>query len=282
MKKILIFSITTIFIIVMILIYLSVRLETIDTDTKHDWLQKNEIKSKWLEKILFPGRLLSPGMPYSINVLADSERKEQLLRFELRNNDYWTDIIRNKTFRSEIDTKDQPPVRSEKWYRFNILLPGDFPIENNRLVVAQWHGADKWWLGEHNRSPVLSFRFINGIFSIKLMHSSKRIIWDVEEIPSEKLFKTKDFALDKWHDFVIEAKWTYEDDGFINIWWNNEQIVHYKGPVGYNDNVGPHFQFGLYRDSTSKSYVSYMKNILTGNSANEIAFNNKKTETNIK
>lgn len=266
----------------MILIYLFVRLKTIDNDTKDDLLQKNEIKSAWLGKIIFPGRLLSPGKPYSINVLADSDSKEQLLRFELRNNEYWTDIIRNKTFRSEIDTKDQPPMRSEKWYRFNILLPGDFPIENNRLVLAQWHGADKWWLGEHNRNPILSFRFVNGIFSIKLVHSSKRIIWNVDDVASEKIFNTKNFILNNWHDFVIEAKWTYEDDGYINIWWNNVQIVQYKGPVGYNDNAGPHFQFGLYRDSTSKTYVSYMKNILSGNSANEIGFNINKTQTNIK
>jgi hypothetical protein len=200
----------------------------------------------------------------------------------LRKNEYWTNIRGDQSFRAEIDARDRPALKSEKWYRFNILLPGDFPIEDNRLVLAQWHGADKWWIGEHNRNPVLSFRFINGIFSIKLVHSSKRIIWNVDDIPSEKIFKTKDFTLNRWHDFVIDAKWTYEDDGFINIWWNNIQIVQYKGPVGYNDNVGPHFQFGVYRDSTSKTYVSYMKNILTGNSANEIAFNINKTETNIK
>ena len=249
-----------------------IRLYRIDANTKYNWLQKNEIKSEWLGNIVSTGRLLSPGKSYSINVFTDSVSKEQLLRFELRKNEYWTDIRGDQSFRAEIDAKDRPPMTSEKWYRFKILLPGDFPIEDNRLVLAQWHGADKWWLGEHNRNPVLSFRFINGIFSIKLMHSSKYIIWNVEEIPSEKLFKTKDFALDKWHDFVIEAKWTYEDDGFINIWWNDEQIVHYKGPVGYNDFRGPYFQFGIYRDSTNQTYVSYMKNILMGKSAKDVAF----------
>jgi hypothetical protein len=262
--------------------YIFIRLKAIDNDTKHDWLRKNEIKSEWLGKILSSARLLSPGKSYSINVCSDSVSKEQSLRFELRNNEYWTDIRGDQSFRAEIDAQDRPPLKSEKWYRFNILLPSDFPIEDNRLVLAQWHGADKWWLGEHNRTPVLSFRFINGIFSIKLVHSSKCIIWNVDDIPSEKLFKTKDFTLNRWHDFIIESQWTYQDDGFINIWWNKEQIVHYKGPVGYNDCRGPYFQFGLYRDSTSETYVSYMKNIFMGNSAKDVDFTIYKTETDIR
>jgi hypothetical protein len=269
MKKPLILFIV---IIIGVVIFYSVRLYKNDANAKNDWLQKNEIKSEWLSKIISAGRLLSPGRSYSINVMTDPVSKEQSLRFELRKNEYWTDIKGDRSFRAEIDAKDRPPINSERWYRFKIMLPGDFPIEDNRLVLAQWHGADKWWLGENNRSPVLSFRFIDGIFSIKLMHSSNRIIWNVGDIPSEKLFKSQEFTLNEWHDFVIEAKWTYEDDGFINIWWNNEQIVHYKGPVGYNDFKGPYFQFGIYRDSTDQTYVSYMKNILIGNSAKDVDF----------
>lgn len=260
----------------------SSRLKKIDSNAKNDWLLKNEIKSEWLREIISQGRLLSPGKSYSINAITDSVNKGQLLRFELRNNEYWTDITGDHTFRSEIDTKDKPSMGSEKWYRFSISLPEDFPIEDNRLVLAQWHGADKWWLGEHNRTPVLAFRYRNGEFNIRLMHSVKRIIKDVDNVPSEKLFKTKNFPLNEWHDFIIQARWTYKNDGLINIWWNNVQIVNYKGPVGYNDNIGPHFQFGIYRDSTSKTYVSYMKNVIMGNHAEEIDFRDLKTETNNK
>lgn len=246
-----------------------------ETNAKNDWLQKNEIKSEWLGKLIAQGRLLSPGKSYSINAITDSVNKGQSLRFELRKNEYWKDITGNHTFRSEIDARDKPAMGSEKWYRFSIRLPEDFPIEDNRLILAQWHGADKWWLGEKNRSPVLAFRYRNGEFNIRLMHSAERIIKDVDNVPFEKLFKTKIFPLNEWHDFVIQARWTYKKDGLINIWWNNRQIVNYKGPVGYNDNIGPHFQFGIYRDSTSKTYVSFMKNVIMGNNAVEIDFMNK-------
>ena len=171
------------------------QLKEIDSDIKKDWLQSNKIKSVWLGEIISQARLLTPHKPYSLSTLTDSTGKNESLRFELRSGEYWTDIEGTRTFRSEIDTKDEPSMKSQKWYRFSLLLPANFPIEDNRLVLAQWHGADKWWLGEPNRSPVLAFRFINGEFSIKLMHSSERVVKDVDNVSAEKLFKTKSFPL---------------------------------------------------------------------------------------
>ncbi len=139
-------------------------------------------------------------------------------------------------------------------------------------MLAQWHGADKWWLGEPSRDPVLSFRYIGGQFSIKLVHSTERIVKDPEAVSSEKIFKTRSFKTGTWNGFVIEAKWSYENDGYLNIWWNSKQVVQYKGPVGYNDDTGPHFQFGIYRDNTDKTNISFMKNILTGNHASDVGF----------
>ena len=129
---------------------------------------------------------------------------------------------------------------------------------------------------------MLAFRFIDGEFSIKLMHSSERVVKDVDNVPAEKIFKTKSFPLGIWNDFVVTAKWSYEDDGFVTIWWNDKRIVQYKGPVGYNDDKGPHFQFGIYRDETDKTYISYMKNVMMGNQATEVNFELTKAETRVK
>jgi hypothetical protein len=217
-------------------------------------------------------RVLSPGKPYSVQITQDSLDKTQMLRFELRKDEQWIDITKESSFRSEIDVRDKPAMKSEKWYRFILMLPDNFPIEDNRLVLAQWHGRDKWWLGEKNRSPVLALRFRNGIFRITLLHSNERIVKEVDNVPSENLYKTKEFPLSKWNVFVVNVKWSYKNDGFVNIWWNNLQIVKYSGSVGNNDNAGPYFQFGIYRDSTSQTYISYMKDIELGDCATDIHF----------
>lgn len=234
--------------------------------------QKNAMKSDWLIKTFTHARVLSPGKLYSVQITEDSLDKTQMFRFELRKDEQWIDITKERSFRSEIDVQDKPALKSEKWYRFSLMLPDNFPIEDNRLVLAQWHGRDKWWLGEKNRSPALAFRFRNGVFRITLLHSDERIVKEVDNVPSENLYKTKEFPLNKWNVFVVNVKWSYKTDGSVNIWWNNRQIVKYSGSVGYNDNAGPYFQFGIYRDSTSKTYISYMKDIELGDCAADIHF----------
>jgi hypothetical protein len=96
-----------------------------------------------------------------------------------------------------------------------------------------------------------------------------------DAVPSQKLFDAADFSRNCWHDFVIQARWSYKDDGFINIWWNGRQIVQYRGPVGYNESTGPQFKFGLYRDDTVRTYVAYFNHVKFGTSPEEVDFNPK-------
>jgi hypothetical protein len=42
------------------------------------------------------------------------------------------------------------------------------------------------------------------------------------------------------------------DEGYVNAWWNGEQVVRYRGGVGYNDDAGPYVKFGLYRAGPKK------------------------------
>jgi hypothetical protein len=179
------------------------------------------------------------------------------------------------SFRAEVATKVFSPIQSTKWYSFSIFLPADFPIEDNRLVFAQWHGVNMEDYGQPARIPVLAFRYRAGHFSVTLRHSAEQVIQYPDAVPSQKLFDAADFSRNCWHDFVIQARWSYKDDGFINIWWNGRQIVQYRGPVGYNESTGPQFKFGLYRDDTVRTYVAYFNHVKFGTSPEEVDFNPK-------
>jgi hypothetical protein len=229
------------------------------------------LAAKWLRSMKPEWEYLSAGKPYSIQTVRDpTGSDEECLRFELREGDAWVNKS-GPTFRAEIETRERPPMNSVRWYRFSLFLPPDFPIEDNRLVLAQWHGVDKKELGEPSRIPVLAFRYRNGKLSITMRHSADRIVRDPDAVPSEELFQTSLFPLGKWNVFFVQARWSFTEDGFINIWWNEKRIVSYKGPVGYNDDLAPYFQFGLYRDETDKTYVSYMKRILMGRVQEDVA-----------
>ena len=161
------------------------------------WLKL--LGSKWVSK--------SPGKPYSIQRVSEpSLNGEDSLRFELRKGEDWSNRSGGRTFRSEVDTDEYPPMKSVRWYRLALYLPKDFPIEDNRLVVTQWHGEDKTKLGEVGRIPVLAFRYRSGRFSITLRHSAERVIHDADAVPSNELFGTTSFPLNEWNDFVVQAK----------------------------------------------------------------------------
>jgi hypothetical protein len=164
-----------------------------------------------------------------------------------------------------VNARDFPNIGETRWYAFSLFLPRDFPLEDTRLVLAQWHGADKKYLGERSRSPSLAFRYSGGRFFITLRHSAERIVRDPAAVPSKTLFETGTFGLGEWHDFVVQATWSHREDGRVAVWWNDHQIVRYAGPVGYNDDFGPYFKFGLYRDDTDETYVVYFSEVRVGN-----------------
>ncbi len=82
---------------------------------KKDAALKDSAQSEWLRALLSAGRLLSPCKPYSINIQTDTIAKDEMLKFELRGGQSWKDVTGTSTFRSEIDTKDKPAMRSVKW-----------------------------------------------------------------------------------------------------------------------------------------------------------------------
>lgn len=164
-----------------------------------DWMKP--LDANWITQ--------SAAKPYSIQTDSDMKRNgDDSLRFELRASDTWVDQTFMKSFRSEVSTKEFPPINSVSWYAFSVYFPTNFPIEDNRLVFAQWHQKVRDAFGGPAPSPSLSFRFRNGKFSIELRHFAKRVVRDEEDVPSEQLFKKSSFPVGRWHDFVVQVKWS--------------------------------------------------------------------------
>ncbi len=231
------------------------------------------VSAEWMKPLQFAWGSQSPGKPYSIASVSHVQRDGiDSVRFELREGEQYCDLFGKTSFRSEVNARDFPPVGTERWYSFSLLLPEDFPIENNRLVLAQWHGADKKYLGEPSRSPALAFRFSRGRFFITIRHSADRIVWNPSDACSMTLFDTERFPLGVWNDFVVQARWSYREDGQVNVWWNDQQVVNYSGPVGYNDDLGPYFKFGLYRDDSARTYIAYFNHVKMGTSREDVIF----------
>lgn len=226
----------------------------------------------WMKPLESPWVLQSPGKSHSIGASAEVRRNgEDSLRFELRGGEAWVDQTFIRTFRAEVATREFVPANSVKWYAFSVYFPTNFPIEDRWLCFAQWKTRESLWDGVRRKGqrPALRFGFANGRFDVVEIHNSEGAADDAEN----RLFKKNHFRLGAWHDFVVQSKWSCQNDGFINIWWNNRQIVNYHGPVGYGGNIGPQFKFGLYHENSGQPYIVYFNAVKSGETAREIDFN---------
>jgi hypothetical protein len=60
-----------------------------------------------------------------------------------------------------------------------------------------------------------------------------------------------------WHDWIFHVKWHYGNQGFVEAWLDDTQVIDYQGPIGYNDLLGSWFKWGIYRDDHPVTQAIY-------------------------
>jgi hypothetical protein len=141
-------------------------------------------------------------------------------------------------------------------YSFSMLIPADFPIVAQRLVIAQWkqdcprgHDCD-------DDDPVLAIRYVSGILSItQTIGPNRTTLWKSNE----------DFR-SKWLDFRFRVCFATNSSGRIVGQLDDKLVVDYRGPTAYTENPPTgyptpgrfYFKMGLYRDTMSEPMTIYI------------------------
>jgi hypothetical protein len=148
------------------------------------------------------------------------------------------------------DTK----VGSEYWYGFSIYLPGAAEGADEYVADRYWEMVAQWWApqddpAESGRGPPLSLRTsVNGIggrWYIYGKYGAKAIDADPDGI---FLTDLGPYETGKWTDWVFRVKWSYMNDGIVEVWKDGKKVVsRVNAPIGFNDQKGPFFKMGLYK-----------------------------------
>jgi hypothetical protein len=215
----------------------------------------------------------TPGRAHSIQRERTIVRAgADALRFEIRPGEQWLKgegRLGHGSHRTEVHDVYRARMGQEYWYGFSIYIPTSLAVRDTRLVIGQWHGQRDTRFDEHPRSPLLVQRYRDGRFYIQVRWSAILVqTTETVDLPNAKrtLYEDRAFPRDRWVDFVYHVKWSFLDDGFVRVWRDGIQIVHYDGPVGYNDREGPYFRFGLYRDDFDSTDVMYWDEYRRGTS----------------
>lgn len=163
-------------------------------------------------------------------------------------------VLNRKTskvsYRTEVSANGHVTIKpgEEYWYGFSVYLPPSYVPDSIWEIVAQWHGSPDEDLGEAdaNLNPPLSLHTKGGEWMIST-------IWDSRPVTNKANYEgTKNYYLGryetgKWTDWVFHVKWSPKSDGLLQVWKDGVLVVDKKGPIGFNDKVGPYFKMGLYK-----------------------------------
>jgi len=210
------------------------------------------------------------GCDYSAQVVTEPVRAgKYAVRFELHKDD---PIVANSR-RAELTLKREPKVKVERWYGFSIFLPEDYQQDPTPEIVTQWHASPDRDDGEVWRSPPLAVQTQGGNWNISWRWDADRIMKRnrPDGAKSENLGK---YETGVWTDWVFHVKWSWESDGLLEVWKNGKKVIHYEGPIGYNDKRGVYFKTGIYKwvwkttrerdPSTTTTRITYVDEVHIG------------------
>ena len=165
-----------------------------------------------------------------------------------------------RVYKSELG-QDPVEMNSEYIYRFRNLVPvSDDADSSKQTVIAQWHDVPDVSAGERFRNPPLSLMTKDNKFYVSNKWASAEVNTN-SEIDGEEVFDLGAYQEHIWYDWTVHVKWSHQDDGFIEIWKNDELVVSKVGPNTYNDAFAPYLRLGIYQTGGWENRTATLKEL---------------------
>jgi hypothetical protein len=212
-------------------------------------------ESRKLSKIWSKTRLSEESIEFQSDIVR---KGKQAVKITLKSNDTF-EAGNAKSAPNERDelmqTGEYAPFEGLFYeYKFSMFLPADFPIVNTRLVIAQWKQFCPSGARCSDDSPVIAIRYVGGELYITLQ----------TDYGVKKLYRLNDEIRSKWLDFRFRIRFSKLNDGKIEAFLNENQIINYNGVTSYSENRGYpvknryYFKMGLYRDIMPEQMIIYI------------------------
>lgn len=238
------------------------------------------VSSRYRENLLFESTFEEPyplskwpsiekGCTYSIMPIDSvSKNGKKCVRFEINKTD--PDVANGK--RAELTLKPESKVQVERWYGLSFLFPKSYISDPEPETITQWHEWPDFDLGESWRSPPISLQTANGRLMLVILWAKHPVNIKPE---GSKSIDLGPYSTESWIDFVFHIKFSWENDGLVEVWKNNKLVCKYTGPNAYNDKTGTYMKVGLYKwmwmpqydknRSTTTRRILYIDDIRVGN-----------------
>lgn len=152
----------------------------------------------------------------------------------------------------KVSNEGRPKIGESRWYRFSYYWPENlgngcliaqfptFPTKRNFKQGCNGVGSDIRLEGDG--SVVFTFQRPTAQADITCSHHRIGTM-----TPGE------------WHTAIVHVKWTQEDDGFVEIWWDGKKTVNIKRQATYwaDEGTAPYFKVGAYKGDPWKGAAPF-------------------------
>jgi Ca2+-binding RTX toxin-like protein len=183
------------------------------------------------------------GDPWSV------QRTGDLYRFEVRSGDHW----RDETIKERSEISSQGKLAFDKTYTMSY----DFQIEPGARNTAEWLNMGQF----HGTPDAGDVKGLGPVFAIKLAGERMRIVTRSDadpttdgRVPDNFIYTdNQDIVRGHWYHMTVQLRFDPDGGGIAKVWRDGDLIADYKGPLAYNDAVGPYWKMGIYRENAAET-----------------------------
>lgn len=166
------------------------------------------------------------------------------------------------------------PVGSEVWVGWSLFLPADFPVprggDGPNITLGQFHQRD-------DSGPELLFNLRRTALEVELTDPTRRDDDPMNPIPRFRITEIvpTQALVGRWTRFVVNARWSRGNDGFVRVYVNGREAWSYDGPTT-NSTAPIYFKYGIYRSFVSRcggpcpDMTAYYTSVIRGSSRADV------------
>ena len=195
---------------------------------------------------------LSANRPWSVGLKKNKSNARfgpNFIRFELRKGDCGSGDCRRtpkyeRTEFAQLETNQSKPGQ-QIWWGWSFYVPPGYKDGGKDLRSAYGTSFAQFQQCCRYEPAFMFIKHVDGPFRV----SSFRTVPTAPQRGFD-LISDKDFR-GRWHDFIVQAKWSLKKDGFFKVWVNGKLKADYRGPTMTKGNKTIYHKFGLYRSAHS-------------------------------
>jgi len=194
---------------------------------------------------------------YSLDKWRYSGTRGSLTNSPTRSGNYAMQFSLDRTkskvpYRSEIvinKGKNIFKMGEEYWVGASIFIPNNWAQDPHYgEILLQFHEVPDKHLGETWRNPPLGLRIKGNNWQVNNCWDSKPLTKN-KNYEGCKGYNLGSYKKGQWTDWVFRIKWSYKQDGILEVWKDGQRVVSQNGPNTFNDQVAPYLKIGLYKSA---------------------------------